>query len=409
MKKEFIGFYEPTKGEIAKSWKEGAFSFDANSLLNLYRYTAKTSQDFINVIKKVKGRIWIPYQSGFEFHNNRQTVIDTQANAYGEIHLILDKQMNQLEKELGSFKKHCLIETKSYIEEIASFFNHIKETLEKIKLKHPDYSKGDNVLEQVTKLLTDKIGKELSLDELTEIYKEGQKRYENKVPPGYCDSNDSKKKAGGNKHIFGDLIIWKELMKEFSKNPRPLIFVTDDRKEDWWSKHNGKTIRPREELIKEFFEKTGIRILIYQADVFLEYAKKQIDSDIDAKSIKEIKDTRISDEQFLRTLQVPLSYQFDPTTLRSGTTVPPNLFPSSSELFLAKMPSSSDYLKAFDNLTVKYPSSSPYLTLDPSAALYNPLLYNPLKYPGSDDYTTNIPNPLTPPVKKKSSEDSDSK
>ena len=73
---------------------------------------------------------------------------------------------------------------------------------------------------------------------------------------------------------------------------------TDDRKEDWWTIENGKTIRPREELIKEFFDLTGVRILIYNAENFLKYAKeKQLIPQLKDDTINEIKEIRISDEK----------------------------------------------------------------------------------------------------------------
>lgn len=93
------------------------------------------------------------------------------------------------------------------------------------------------------------------------------------------------------------MLIWKELIEYSKKNKKPLIFVTDDGKEDWWKKENGITIRPREELIKEFYDLTGIRILIYNSDQFLKFAKQRgLVSDLKDKTIEEIKDIRISDE-----------------------------------------------------------------------------------------------------------------
>ena len=75
------------------------------------------------------------------------------------------------------------------------------------------------------------------------------------------------------------------------------MFVTDDRKEDWWLKIKGETIRPREELIKEFYDETGYRILIYQADIFLKFAKEKLKSKVKDGSIDEVKEVRLEDER----------------------------------------------------------------------------------------------------------------
>ena len=60
MKKEFIGFYDPTDEEIEQAWNDGIFAFDANTLLNLYRYTDVTRKDFTHALKSIKERLFIP-------------------------------------------------------------------------------------------------------------------------------------------------------------------------------------------------------------------------------------------------------------------------------------------------------------------------------------------------------------
>lgn len=42
MKKDFIGYYDLSDSELDQIWKDGIFSFDANTLLNLYRYSEET-------------------------------------------------------------------------------------------------------------------------------------------------------------------------------------------------------------------------------------------------------------------------------------------------------------------------------------------------------------------------------
>jgi len=82
MKQEFIGFYDPTESEIENAWKDGTFSFDANSILNLYRYTDATRNDFLSALKTLKTRLFIPHQSALEFHTNRKNVIDNLLTSY---------------------------------------------------------------------------------------------------------------------------------------------------------------------------------------------------------------------------------------------------------------------------------------------------------------------------------------
>lgn len=46
MRNKFFGYYKPTKEELAAMWNECIFVFDTSTLLNIYRYTPETREDF---------------------------------------------------------------------------------------------------------------------------------------------------------------------------------------------------------------------------------------------------------------------------------------------------------------------------------------------------------------------------
>ncbi|MGW9019529.1 PIN-like domain-containing protein, partial [Priestia megaterium] len=102
----------------------------------------------------------------------------------------------------------------------------------------------------------DRIGDPLSSSKLLQIYEEGERRYAYKLPPGYEDiekntTDDTRTKQ------FGDLIIWKCILEKAKLMDTPLIFVTEDVKEDWWHlTEEGEIFEPRRELIAEFNEYT---------------------------------------------------------------------------------------------------------------------------------------------------------
>ena len=296
MKKEFIGFYNPTEEEINESWTNGIFAFDANTLLNLYRYSETTRKDFLDALKGIKDRLFLPYQSAFEFHNNRNGVVDTIANSYAEIeNFIKEIFKSNVEPQLNRYKKHPTIKIENIIGLYNGFLEKVKTELVKQQENHPDFKLKDEVLDELTELFENVVGKKPTKEELITLYAEGKTRYNDKVPPGFKD--EDAKKGKGDRNIYGDFIIWKELIDYTKNSKNRLIFITDDSKEDWWKKEQGKTIRPREELIKEFFDITGIRILIYNPEQFLQFVKSyKLIPKIDDKSIKEIKDLRISDE-----------------------------------------------------------------------------------------------------------------
>lgn len=322
MKKEFFGFYEPTQPEIDKSWENGIFVFDANTLLNLYRYSESTRKDFLLALTKLKDKLFMPYQVGHEYHSNRHFVIETLNNSYktllSSINDISEKSITNL---LNQFLRHPSIQIDSIKKLKDDFIKKVGNELEKQKKNHPDFKDNDEILIQLTELYENKVGVQFTKEELRKIYSEGRERYEQQIPPGYKDIETKQKK--GDQHIFGDFIIWKEMILLAKKEKKDIVFITDDRKEDWWTIENGKTIRPREELIKEFYDLTGLRILIYNADNFLHYAKeRKLVTKLKDTTINEVKEVRQSDENLITAIDLlnnskPLTYStqwFNPPT-----------------------------------------------------------------------------------------------
>jgi hypothetical protein len=334
MKNEFIGFYNPTETEINESWSKGSFAFDANTLLNLYRYTELTRKDFIGALKTIKDRLFLPYQSAYEYHSNRISVIEGLDKSYLNLLEIINHNYEKILKGvINQFKKHPSIIVDKIFKLYEEYLDKVKKELDRQKKNHPDFRTKDEILNELTELFKNHIGDKFSNDDLNKIYSDGKVRYSESIPPGYKDLINKQNKD--DRHLYGDLIIWNELINYSKKVKKPLIFVTDDRKEDWWTIENGKTIRPREELIKEFYDLTEIRILIYNADHFLQYAKeKKLVPQLKDDTIKEIKGIRVSDENiYLGSL--PVNPAYAPAlnaALGIGTITNSNSFSTISEL-----------------------------------------------------------------------------
>ena len=105
-------------------------------------------------------------------------------------------------------------------------------------------------------------------DELDKIRAEGKERYDKQIPPGFCDAK--KAVAGAENNAYGDLIVWKEILAYATTEHKDIIYVTHDQKRDWWEISKGKTVGPRVELRKEFFDKTKQKFYMYSMESFLE-------------------------------------------------------------------------------------------------------------------------------------------
>lgn len=299
MKEILFEFYKPADSELKVAWDTGLFTFDSNVLLNLYRYSSKTTDELFDILKHLKSKVWLSNQAGYEYLNNRLTVIQKQKIAYDEIQNLLSKKLDEIANDLNLYKKHPTIEVDPIKDSIKKSFETIQKEIKELGKSHPKYEPTDSIRDEVTKLFSGKIGKSFTKDRLNEIFKEGQSRYENEVPPGYKDR--SNKKDSPKQSLYGDLILWKQIIENAKSSGKPTILVTDDLKEDWWDKFKGETQGPRKELLREFFEETGQKIYIYQADKFLEYANKlNIGKTVKKETIEEIRKVRVSDELFMK-------------------------------------------------------------------------------------------------------------
>ena len=311
MRSKFPGYYAPTANEFEELWKDALFVLDTNVLLDLFRYSEETVLSMIETIKKIKNRIWIPYRVSLEYHRNLNEVISTQINNYKKTIETLEEFKKQLEAKKG----HPFL-AKALHEEIQEFCNKFDDELIKKKNEIEKMIIENPIKEKIAVLLDKKIGDNFSEDEIKSICLDGVKRYSEKIPPGY---KDCKGKQGND--VYGDLLIWNEIIKKSNKDKKHIILVTGDVKEDWFLKYVGKTIGPRPELIHEFREKTQKMFYAYPTSQFLEFSNKYFKTDIKQQVIDEVENVIISDSKNEQTSNVSDEFCSSENT----TTIPLNL------------------------------------------------------------------------------------
>lgn len=294
MKDTFRGYYRPTSNEFSELWNKCMFSFDANILLNIYRYSPETKDKFLQILTIISDRIIVSHQAGEEYQKRRLTVIKDQEDAYDKIIENLNNNIDATKTFLNSFKKHPSINVNTIINDLDIINDSIEEDLKEKKESHPSLFEKDDLRDKLTDLLKGKIGKPFTQDEIKKIKNDCKLRYANEIPPGFKDS-DKKQNA------CGDLILWYQLLDIAKEKQSPLIFITDDKKEDWWWKSSGKTIGPRPELIEEMYNEAEVEFYMYGTDRFMEFALKkflQEDEDFEGYNevMKEIKDVMVKDE-----------------------------------------------------------------------------------------------------------------
>lgn len=280
MQKSFKEYYPLTPREKQKIWNEAVFVFDANVLLDLYRYSEDTRKNFLDTIEKMKDQIWIPHQFAFEYQRKRLEVIDGQTSAYGVTAQILQKGYDSICNNITS--RHPFLKRDDLLEGITTAVQTAISEIGKVKEKHPDWFSNDPIRKRLDRLFKGKVGD--PIENIAEIEKQGDLRYQNKIPPGFKDIIKDKKDPTG-KRKYGDWIGWWQIMQMAEKIKKPVIFITSETKEDWWLIVGGKTVSPRPELIKEITKHCGI-FHMYNMETFLTHS----DPHIKKSTIKEIQE-----------------------------------------------------------------------------------------------------------------------
>ncbi|MEK7636973.1 MAG: PIN domain-containing protein [Patescibacteria group bacterium] len=300
MRDLFPEYNKPSKRSFIKLWDEATFVFDTNVLLSLYRIPQQARAKLIIILKELqkRGRVWIPHQVALEYYRDRLYVIHSQEKAHHESISLLNTTEQEIDK---------LFDSKLILKKISLNFKTIQKEVVLSKNKYCDFLNKDKVEIELNRILKNRVGKPFDNKRLNEIYKDGEARYEKEIPPGYSDRKrkDKEDKTGTSK--FGDLIIWMQILDKAQEAKTPIIFVTDEQKEDWWWKVsglNGATIiGARHELLKEVKERANVSFHMYQSDQFMKYAgqhfKVKFNKDL-LEKVKKLKESTQTDQELAK-------------------------------------------------------------------------------------------------------------
>lgn len=286
MRDRLRGYYPPSPEERSDLWESGLLVLDTNTLLNLYRYSEQTSAEFLEVLRGLSERLWIPYRVALEFQERRLDVIDQQAKAYDAVIAAIQAAQKTVAGEVMHYKKHASLAADELIDAYKKAAEPILQSISAAREKHqllaPKQPSADPVWDAVTEIFDGRVGSSFTSEELKVIFKEGSSRYEAKIPPGFKDA------AKGEPGCFGDLVIWKEILRKAAVVDKSVVFVTDDKKDDWWRIVRGQTIGPRVELVDEFFGATKKRVHFYSPEQFLRFAKERVSTSVSDSSLGEV-------------------------------------------------------------------------------------------------------------------------
>ena len=289
MRTLFPGYFRPSDEEFGQLWTKSVIAVDANVLLNLYRYSTGTRAELEKALTSVQDRLFLPHQAAKEFLRNRLTVTAGQADEYGRA----IKAVKELSDKLSNRKRHPFLpddQHQLFVDSFSALCGHLQKQQDLLLAR----MSNDEILDFVEKTFKDKTGTPLTPDAIKALVTDGEYRYQHDIPPGY---RDGKKDGSGDPYRrFGDLIVWKQLIAKAKNDARPLLFITDDKKEDWWLDQSGRTISPRPELVDEFVEQTKQQFWMYSVEKFVEEASRVSKVPVPAGVLAEIVEVRQTTE-----------------------------------------------------------------------------------------------------------------
>lgn len=71
----FRGYRPLTEAQVKEAWAKATFCLDTNFLLDLYRYSDDSRDEFLKVLDRIKNRLFVPARIADEFARNRPNAI----------------------------------------------------------------------------------------------------------------------------------------------------------------------------------------------------------------------------------------------------------------------------------------------------------------------------------------------
>lgn len=265
---------------------EGMVVLDTNVLLNLYRMTQNVQQNVLSLFEQLQQRLWVPHQVALEFHRNRFNVIHEQEQADQKLRSAISDAKDKIVASIKSMRDHPVIDRESLESNIEKSFAQITDYLDNLRkdqtLSVKSAMYADAVLDAVTSLLHGKVGEPYPDEQMSKILADAKRRIDRRIPPGYADAKKDDEKAAG------DYILWRQTLDEAAKRKMPVLFITNDQKEDWYRQHYGLTVGPRVELISEMRREAGVDFHAQTLVRFIESGPGPLHATIDDETVSEV-------------------------------------------------------------------------------------------------------------------------
>ncbi len=284
----FEDYRTATEDDYRRTLTGGMVVFDANVLLNLYRFNSTTRADLIKVMQSLGDSLWIPHQVMREFWRNRESVIDQLGETPKESLTRLDKARQEAEEAVRAWSNRIYLpegERDGLLTKLNGAFQAVRHTISEQAAAnaHPHDTNSDTIVATLSEILAGRTGAALPAEDHDAAVDEAERRIAAEEPPGYLDKDkvDADERAG-------DYLVWKQVLVEAAQRSCDVLLVTSDVKEDWWRRAKGQLRGPRLELMAEFRRSTGHRLFMITPSELIRRADALTDVHVNPKSAADI-------------------------------------------------------------------------------------------------------------------------
>lgn len=222
---------------------------DTNVLLLPY----KTGKESLKEIRKVyaslikQGRLVVPGQVAREFAKNRTDKLKEVHQQLSRKRISIPETQYPLLEDSERYKAVRKLED-DLRSKLREYVQAVDGLLDELKT----WNWNDPVSKLYHELFKSGVVFEPPVTSDKDIALELERRQTHGLPPGYKDQ--AKPDEG-----VGDLLIWNAILEVGRSRDKDAIFVSADRKADWWARSEGSPLYPRFELIEEYRRETNGR------------------------------------------------------------------------------------------------------------------------------------------------------
>lgn len=271
MREQYWEFYPPSSQKLEELNRDGLVVLDSNALLHAYRLPPQASKAWLDMLEVLDNRLWIPHQAGLEYQRNRISVAQSQNDLIREVEKQVSGSFSDLRKALEAKRSRINRSRAVNWPQVEKALGRSKDPLAELAseaiandLNMSEVAKSiDEIHERLSELFSSRVGPKPTDEWITSAHAESQRRIEEKEPPGFEDDT----KGDDRKH--GDTMIWLQILDHAKEEKRPVVFVTEERKQDWIRREAGLNIGPLPALRKEFEEEVGKPFWLYSVYGFM--------------------------------------------------------------------------------------------------------------------------------------------